>query len=242
MIVGVMSAMAEELAAVVSSLPPHEVHKIAGRTFHVVRRGERTTIYVVSRIGKVAAATTATLLVERFRVGAVLFTGLAGAVDPGLAVGDVVVADRLLQHDLDVRPLFRRYEVPMLGTTTFATDPRWSERLAGAADGFAGQVPMPLRAMGIVAPRVVRGLIVSGDRFLASTEAVSTLRRELPEALAVEMEGAAVAQVCHEVGVPCAVARVISDTADHAAAGDFGRFLTTACGPYAQALAAAAWG
>jgi adenosylhomocysteine nucleosidase len=88
----------------------------------------------------------------------------------------------------------------------------------------------------IAAPRIWRGLVGSGDQFFASAEAVAALRAMLPDILAVEMEGAAVAQVCHEHGVPFAIARVISDTADHTAAIDFTRFLREACGPYARVL------
>ena len=84
-------------------------------------------------------------------------------------------------------------------------------------------------------------MIASGDQFLASPAAVAALRAALPDALAVEMEGAAVAQVCHEHDVPVAVARVVSDRADHAAGIDFARFVAAACGPYARALVDAVW-
>lgn len=221
-----MAAMPEELAAIVDEVHADEVVWLGGRSYHRGSYAGEPVVAVVSRIGKVAAATTAAILLERFKPRAVVMTGLAGAVDPRLAVGDIVIADRLVHHDLDARPLFARHEVPLLGVTELVADRALADRLAAAAVAFVG------------APRVWRGLVSSGDQFFASADAVAALRALLPDTLAVEMEGAAVAQVCHEHGVPFAIARVISDTADHAAAVDFSRFLATACGPYARALVA----
>ncbi|MEZ4404126.1 MAG: 5'-methylthioadenosine/adenosylhomocysteine nucleosidase [Kofleriaceae bacterium] len=238
---GVVSAMDEELAAVVAAADVDQVVTIGPRRFHRVARGGHHAILVVSRIGKVAAATTATLLIERFGVDAIVMTGLAGAVASHLEVGDVVVAEALLHHDLDARPLFPRHEVPLLGRARLPTDPGLTARLAAAAAAFVAAVPAEVRALGVTAPRVHRGLVVSGDQFVASTDAVAALRAAVPEALAVEMEGAAVAQVAWEHGVPVAVARVVSDRADHAASVDFARFLASAPGPYARALVEAVW-
>lgn len=240
-VLGVMSAMDDELAAVLAAADVDEVVTVGPRRFHRVRRDGRTAILVVSRIGKVAAATTATLLLERFGCTSLVFTGLAGAVSPELAVGDVVIADELLQHDLDVRPLFPRWEVPLLGATHLPTDAALSARLHAAAVAFTAAPPPALTSLGITAPRVHRGLVVSGDRFFSSPDAALDLSLALPSALCVEMEGAAVAQVCAEHGIPLAVARIISDRADHAAGPDFTRFLTTAPGPYARALVSAVW-
>lgn len=226
--------MPEELAAIVDATHADEVVELGGRRYHRGHLAGEPVVCVVSRIGKVAAATTTAILLERFRPRAVVMTGLAGAVDPRLAIGDVVIADRLMQHDLDARPLFPRHEIPLLGTAELIADAALSDRLAAAAARF---VPPPeVRALGITAPRVWRGLVASGDQFFSSAAAVAALRELVPTAFAVEMEGAAVAQVCFEHGVPFAIARVISDTADHGAAVDFTRFLHTACGPYARAL------
>jgi adenosylhomocysteine nucleosidase len=145
-----------------------------------------------------------------------------------------VVAERLVHHDLDARPLFPRHEIPLLGVTELIADVGLSDRLAAAGERFV--VPAEIAAFGIAQPSVWRGLVASGDQFFSSREAVIALRARLPAALAVEMEGAAVAQLCYEHAVPFALARVISDTADHAAAIDFTRFLGAACGPYARAL------
>lgn len=238
MTIALISAMPEELAAVIDVVDAHEVVELGRRRYHRGRHHGEDVVCVISRIGKVAAAATTATLLARYAPRAVVMTGLAGAVDPRLAIGDVVIADRLVQHDLDARPLFPRHEIPLLGVTELAADPALSARLAAAAARFtrvAADRP-ELRALGITAPNVHRGLVVSGDRFFSSQADVTALRALLPATLAVEMEGAAVAQVCHEHGVPFAVARVISDTADHGAALDFSRFLRDACGAYASAL------
>jgi adenosylhomocysteine nucleosidase len=232
--IGIISAMPEELAAVVEAMHAEQVLEYGGRRYHRGHYGREPVVCVNSRIGKVAAATTATILLERFAPRALVMTGLAGGIDDRLAIGDIVVADRLIQHDLDARPLFPRYEIPLLGVTEMHADPALSERLAAAAARF---VPPPeVTALGIATPRVWRGLVASGDQFVGSAEASDALRAALPGLLAVEMEGAAVAQVCCEHGVPFAIGRIISDTANHAAAIDFSRFLATACGPYARHL------
>jgi adenosylhomocysteine nucleosidase len=169
-------------------------------------------LLALSGVGKVASASTVAALIERHAPRALVFTGVAGGLGEGVRIGDVVVADALLQHDLDASPLFARYEVPFTGRSRFATDPAMSAMLEDASS-------MPGSA------RVHRGLVVSGDRFVATAAESAALRRDLPDALAVEMEGAAVAQVCAAFGCPCAVLRVVSDRADDDATVDFMRFV-----------------
>ena len=238
--IGVMAAMPEELDAVLGDLVVDGVDDVGGRRFHRGRLHGRDAVLVVSRCGKVAAAGTATLLLERYGATSIVFTGLAGGAAPALRIGDIVVADRLVQHDLDARPLFPRYEVPLLGMSVFGAAAALAASAVRAAEGFAAVAVSQLGAvadeLGLGTPRVHRGLIASGDQFFASAEAIALLRERLPDVLCVEMEGAAVAQVCHEYGAPVCVIRTISDTADHAAHLDFPRFLSRVCGVYAKAL------
>jgi adenosylhomocysteine nucleosidase len=233
---GIVSALAEELAAILEQVDVSATMVVGGREFHVGTLGGRSVVLVVSRMGKVAAAATATNLLERFGVGRVLFTGLAGGIGSDVRVGDIVIAEHLVHHDLDARPLFPRYEIPGLGLAHLPTDTRLSDTLYLAASTFAANAPMRLAPFGITRPKVHRGLIASGDQFIASADQVTALRCDLPGVLAVEMEGAAVAQVCYEHGIPFALARVISDDADHHASINFADFLRDACGLYASAL------
>jgi adenosylhomocysteine nucleosidase len=152
-------------------------------------------------------------------------------------VGDIVVAQTLLQHDLDASPLFPRFEVPLLDKSRFAAAAGLSDALALACEAFlADQGDALQNRFAVVRPRVHRGLVVSGDRFVASHDELHALRGVLPDALAVEMEGAAIAQVCFEYGVPCAVVRTISDTADAAAPASFTEFLTAIAGTYSSGI------
>lgn len=206
----VVSAMREELAALLAELPTERVDRVAGRDIHLGTLAGRPVALVLCGIGKVAAATTAALLLDRFAVDALVFTGVAGGLGPGVQVGHAVVADTLLQHDMDASPLFPRWEVPLTGVSRFAADRRLSDALAQAATQVT---------------TVHRGLVVSGDRFVATAAESAALRAGLPDALAVEMEGAAVAQVCHDFARPFAVLRTVSDRADDTAQHDFGRFV-----------------
>lgn len=240
MTLALMAAMPEELAALLAQLDSPTVHHHAGRAFHAGRLEGQDVVLVLSRIGKVAAATTATMLIERFKARAIVFTGVAGGLHPQARVGDIVIARELLQHDLDVSPLFPRHEVPLTGRSRFPTDAELSDGLqAAAAEALAVErlaLAASLEALGISQPRLHEGLIVSGDRFVATAAESQALRHELPDALAVEMEGAALAQVCHDCDVPYAVIRSISDRADDAAHGDFLRYLAEVAAPMAAAI------
>lgn len=242
MTIALMAAMPEELQALRAPLTAARVHHHAGREFHSGWLDGQEVVLVLSRIGKVAAATTATLLIERFGAEAIVFTGVAGGLHPRARVGDVVVARELLQHDLDVSPLFPRHEVPLTGRSRFPTDAELSDSLLQAArDALAAEAIVQgetWAALGITAPQVHEGLIVSGDRFVATAAEGAALRHELPDALAVEMEGAAIAQVCHDYGLPYAAVRTISDRADDAAHGDFLRFVQEVASRHSAAIVA----
>jgi adenosylhomocysteine nucleosidase len=230
MTLAIVAAMQQELAAVLALMPDENRQVVAGREFWRGHLHGQEVVAVLSRIGKVAAATTATVLIERFGVERIVFTGVAGGLGPGVKVGDIVVAESFLQHDLDASPIFPKYEVPLYGLSRFSTDPRLSAQLAAAARSALPGVTLH------------RGLVVSGDRFVATTAESRALQSALPEALAVEMEGAAFAQVCHDYGVPFAAVRTISDRADDAAHVDFTQFIQEVASRYSAAIVAALLG
>ncbi|OZI68176.1 5'-methylthioadenosine/adenosylhomocysteine nucleosidase [Bordetella genomosp. 1] len=230
---GILAALPEEITELLAEMgPTAEVHRIGMRDYHVGMLAGQPCVLVLTRIGKVAAAATTAMLLHAFGVRAVVFTGVAGGIHPRVQVGDVVIGDALLQHDLDARPLFPRYEVPLLARSHFATEAALTALLGQcAADFLAGY------AHGRAAqPAVHHGPIATGDCFVGDAVTLARLREELPQALCVEMEGAAVAQVCHEFGVPCAVLRTISDRADNAAPVDFKRFLTEVASVYSAGI------
>lgn len=224
MTTAIVSAMHDELVAVLDLMPDEHKQTIGGREFWLGHLHGQPVVAVLSRIGKVAAATTAAVLIERFGVERIVFTGVAGGLADGVNVGDVVVADSFLQHDLDASPIFPKYEVPLYGVDRFAADADLSARLARAA----------LAALPDV--RLHRGLVLSGDRFVSTSTECGVLRAALPRALAVEMEGAAIAQVCHDYGIPFAAVRTISDRADDTAHVDFTHFVREVASRHSAAI------
>jgi adenosylhomocysteine nucleosidase len=230
-----IAAMHEELAALLPAIEGARTEQRGGREFWLGRLAGQEVVAVRAGIGKVAAAITATLLLDHYHAGRVLFLGVAGGIGAGVQVGDVVVADALLQHDMDASPLFPRHEVPLTGLARFPADAAFSDMVARGAEAALAQHAETAELLGH-GSRVHRGLIVSGDRFVATAAESMALREALPDALAVEMGGAAVAQVCHSFGVPLAVVRSISDRADDSAHVDFGAFLTSVAGPLGLAI------
>ena len=234
-LLGIMSAMPAEIEALVAKLGDSKctTETIGRRDYHVGMLWGVPVVLVFSRWGKVAAATTAATLMAKFGVTEILFTGVAGGVSKHLRVGDVVVGSHYLQHDLDARPHFERYEVPLLEETRLPAPPHLCTRVLAAAKDFCAtgvrkHVPAEARAAFNLEerqPRAEMGLVVSGDTFFSQTLAVDTLREAVPDALCVEMEGAALAQVCCEHNVPFCVVRTISDAADDGASASYKAFL-----------------
>lgn len=220
----IVAAMHEELSSVLALMPDEHKVIVGGRDFYDGHLHGQEVVAVLSRIGKVAAATTAAVLVERFRVDRIVFTGVAGGLAPGVNRGDVVIADAFLQHDLDASPIFPKWMVPLYGTDRFATDRALTDELARAV------------VRSLPGTQVHRGLVVSGDRFVATSAECRALQQALPDALAVEMEGAAIAQVCRDFGVPFAAVRTISDRADDEAHGDFVSFIREVASRHSAAI------
>ncbi len=236
---GIISALQEEQQGLVEAMHGAATLTHGMRDYTLGKVAGIDAVCVLSRIGKVAAATTATMLVEKFGVTHILFTGVAGSGDAGVRVGDIVVAETLVQYDMDCSPLFPPFEVPLTGLSHFPVDQNLSQRIAEAAAGFIDNdmenaiTPAVRDEFKLERPRLHRGLIASGDRFVGCPKQLASVNASLPGLLAVEMEGAAVAQVCYELGVPFAVIRTISDNANEKAATDFMQFVKLVAAQYA---------
>lgn len=230
--IAILSALAEEQAGLLQHMQGARDVVVAGRTVWCGSLWGQPVVLALSRIGKVAAATTATALIAHLGVSRVFFTGVAGGVGDGVQVGDVVVGTSYVQHDMDASPLFPRYEIPLYGQALFAGDVGLCGALQMASDAALADIRHQGRA-----PVVHHGLIASGDRFVSGAAEVAGLVGQLRAAgytpLAVEMEGAAVAQVCADYGVPFAAVRTISDRADDAAHRDFRTFVQEVASVYA---------
>ena len=236
-----MGAMAQEIDEVKALLTNKTVVKIANREFVVGKINGIACVVAFSKWGKVAATITATLLIQEFGVTDLFFIGTAGALADGLKVGDIVISKRLVQHDLDARPIISRFELPLLNRTYVDSDPTLTE-LAGKAvsslleKGVGHMVGEEAVKDFNLAPTLYFGDIASGDQFINSDEKREEIMGLLPDVLCVEMEGAAVAQVCLEFGTPFTVIRTISDTANHNARVDFGKFIIEVANAYSRAI------
>ena len=239
--IGILGAMAQEIDEVKALLTDKTTVKIANREFVVGKIGNVRCVVAFSKWGKVAATITATLLIQEFGVTDLLFIGTAGALAADLKVGDIVISKRLVQHDLDARPIISRFELPLLNRVYIDSDPELTE-LAGRAvgnlinKGVVNMVGEQAVKDFNLAPSLHFGDIASGDQFINSDEKRNEILGLLPDVKCVEMEGAAVAQVCLEFGVPFTVIRTISDTADHNARIDFGKFIVEVANAYSRAI------
>lgn len=219
--IGIIAAMDSEIRSLQSSLDHERTEIVAGREIHYGKLEGHPVAIVLCGCGKVNAAHSATILASHSKVSRILVTGVSGGLADGLKVGDVVIGNAFLQHDMDARPLFPLHEIPFEGFSTIEADPELLHLLTASSLAMLGENKLPeLRAA-----RSVEGLVISGDQFLSNPEERSRILEEIPKACAVDMESAAVAQVCKSADIPLGVMRVISDSADGSAHIDFAKFV-----------------
>lgn len=241
MAIGIISAMQEEMQTLLDNLQEPVATTKGMRTYYHGKLFNVEIVLVFSRWGKVASATTATQLINDFAVDEIIFTGVAGAISPLMNIGDIVIGKNLYQHDVDASPLFKKFEVPLLHKIYFETAVSHRERLYQATRVFINSYNDYINAekahsFQIKDPTVSIGDIASGDQFLSDTSATQSLSSELPTVLCVEMEGAAVAQVCFEYNVPFSIIRIISDKANDNAHIDFPLFAKEVASHYALGI------
>ena len=174
----------------------------------------RPVAVLQSGIGKVAAAMGTTLLIQQFKPDMIINTGSAGGLDPNLNVGDVIISTDVRHHDVDVTAF--GYEKGQLPANPAAFLP--NEQLVEVAKKQAEKLGL----------NAVSGLICSGDAFINGADKIAQIRADFPQVAAVEMEAAAIAQVCHAMQIPFVVVRAISDVADKESHLSFDEFLPLA--------------
>ncbi len=244
MIIGIIGAMEQEIKLFSESMHINEIISLGMRDYYVGTLFGKEVVLVYSKCGKVAAATAVTTLIQTFKVDLVLFTGVAGGADSSLDIGDIVVADRLVQHDMDASllPGCKKYEIPLLGADFFKVDSKLTELGVESAKHYIAHSmtkdvsQAELELFGIKVPKVIVGTVASGDQFIADSEKVQSLTRDIPDLKCIEMEGAAVAQVCFENNVDYIVFRVISDKADEHASINFPLFIEAAASKFTRGI------
>ena len=238
MTIAILSALPEEQQGFAAVFTDTHTVTHAGRQFVCGQYAGQSVVLALSGIGKVAAATTTAALIEHFGAQEIIFTGVAGGIDPQVHVGDVVVARQFVQHDMDVRPLFPRWQVPGYASPLFECDLQRHQDLLHAAQACVQEAPSwQLPLLQGRNPQAHTGLIASGDQFIVSATVAQQIYEDLQatghKVLAVEMEGAAIAQTCADYGIPFAAVRTISDRADEQAHVDFPAFVNSVASRYA---------
>lgn len=214
--IGILTSQPEEVEHIIEQIEHKHIVERAGRVFYEGVFFGTEMVIVFSNWGKVAAALTVSILCSEFDVERIISVGVASAVVPELKMGDIVVGQRLFQHDMDMRPLFRQYEIPLLGVTSFATPEYELNRSMDAVHVFLKQEKefrKLLQEQG-VAPQTHIGDIASGDLFITGATRKATINRNLPSVLCVDMESAAIAQACFDLSKSFAFVRYIADTAN----------------------------
>lgn len=208
--IAIMGAMPEEIAPLLEKLDHVTTTVYAANTYYEGTYKSKEVVVAYSKIGKVFATLTATIMIEKFGCDLLLFSGVAGAISDELKIGDMIIADGLCQHDLDITIFGHPHGYVPEGEVCIATD----INLRNIAKEVADQKELTLK----------EGVIATGDQFVANPERKAWIG-ETFQADALEMEGAAVAVACSSLNVPFFIMRAISDSADMDAGFDFDKFV-----------------
>lgn len=217
--IGLIGAMEEEISLLKDSMTIKDTTEHAGMTYYTGVLENVDFVLLQSGIGKVNATIGTQIMIDRFDIDRILFTGLAGAMVPHISPGDIVVSNYVVQYDFDLTPFGRRHgELPNVGRMIEA-DPQLVKLACYGFDDVFKHVKD--------APRLTVGTIVSGDRFVSDERQIEWLQREFG-AVAIEMEGAAVGYTCFVNKVPFVIMRTISDSASSDAKDEFEKYLSEA--------------
>lgn len=226
---GLIGAMREEIHLLKDEIKNLKIDKVGAREFYSGTLENKEIVMALSGWGKVAAASTATSLLNLYEVDQLVFIGLSGSLQPYLNIGDIVIADKLVQHDVDLSYLkdFPDVQPPFWKDFQFDVLPDAGNHALKTVQQFVcnlkdGKYPEIGKEYN---PEIYVGPIGTGDQFVASPEGKNRISERYPDVLCTEMEGAAIAQVTADYNVPCTVIRIISDKADDNAHEAFVKFL-----------------
>ncbi len=242
--IGIVSALKEEINSLRNELAVSKVERIGNREYYLGTLYGKEVVMVWSNVGKVSAATTITILIEHFQVELVVFTGVAGGADNSVKIGDVIVADGLIQHDFDISTLSNlpKYDNTLLGKSLFDVKKSNVDLLKATIQhyleqDFKSDICDSIReTYQLHNPQVITGVIASGDQFIADKSKIEELNQGIRNLKCVDMESAAAAQICYEYGKDFIVFRIISDNADKSADINFDRFLNDVATIYSRGI------
>lgn len=231
MTIGVICAIPQELAHLRTVLRSQDREQIAGVDFDHGQLDGHRVVVAAAGMGKVNTGLVATLLADRFGCSAIVFTGVAGGLAPQLRIGDIVIADLIVQHDAGLLQderlqTYQAGHVPFINPTErlgYPVDPDMFDRVRRRLEGFT--LPVLSAAAGGYGspPQISYGTVLTGDNYLHCERTRDRLHNEFG-GLAVEMEGGALAQICESFAIPWLVIRALSDLAGTDSGLDFSRF------------------
>ncbi len=210
--IAILGAMREEIEPILAKVGNYESHNYGNNIYYTCQYEGHNLVIAYSKIGKVFSSLSATIMIERFNAEVLLFSGVAGAINPSLKIGDLIMASSLVQHDVDITAFGHPYGFIPESSVMIESD----VKLRAIAKNVASRLGVELD----------EGIIATGDQFVASSEKKDFIKDTFG-ADALEMEGASVASVCSNLGVPFFILRSISDSADGAAEVDFDTFLAS---------------
>lgn len=210
MVIGIIGAMREEITPLLDYYKDYKQVAFGGNTFYKVALGSKTLIIACSRIGKVHSALTASTMILHFGCERIIFNGVAGGINPSYKIGDLVLASKLCQHDVDITIFGHPFGYFSEGKVFTESD----SVLNGIAKAVAKENGINL----------YEGIVATGDQFIGSKERKEWIKKEF-NADAIEMEGASVAVVCDNLNTPLCVIRAISDNAGDEALVSYEEFL-----------------
>ena len=194
---GIIAAVIEEAEAIKKEIENIKEIVINEISFFTGKFNEKEIVFVQSGIGKVNAAITATLLIEKFNVKEVIFSGVAGSLDARLKIGDVVIGRDIVQHDVDATAFgYKMGQIPQMKEWAFESDKDLIEKIAKINN---------------INHQILLGRILTGDQFISKKDVKIQLGKDF-DALCVDMESGAVAQVCARLGIKFLIIRSISDS------------------------------
>ena len=208
----IMGAMPEEIAPLLENIGQYTETKYADNTYYECSYAGFDLVIAYSKIGKVFSTLTASTMIQKFGAEKLLFSGVAGAISPTLKVGDLIVATKLSQHDLDITAFGHPFGFVPEGAVYVEAD--------------ASMISMAKEVASDLNIKIQEGIIATGDQFVANEERKNWIGDTF-KADALEMEGASVAVTCNALGVPFFILRAISDAADMDASLSFDEFLIT---------------
>jgi adenosylhomocysteine nucleosidase len=237
--IGIMGAMPEEIDGIKNSMGFKLLKSLGNRDYYHKETNAYQFFLVFSRWGKVAASSTATTLINEFNVDMIIFTGVAGAINKHLNVGDIVLSEQFIQHDMNTMPIFERFEIPLTGKTYFAAHEKlkdfFAQKISETINSSAFKA-LPLKNFHAEKSKLYLGTLATGDQFVSDPVLADDLSNAIHNLMCVDMESGAVAQVCHDYDVPFVAIRVISDKADHSAHIDFPKFAKELASPMNQLI------